>query len=106
MSTFSGRATSVAPESGNLLTNFLYPGGTPSFTLTSLDPGQQYILTLYSMGFEDAGGRRSYIATSDGSVITDVDQDEFGALSGQLLTCYYIANNNGIFSWLLCKYIA
>ncbi len=91
----------VAPASRNILTNVLYStsyinGG--SLTITGLTPGQQYILTLYSMGFEDAGGRRSYIATSDGSVITDIDQDEFGALSGQLLTCYYIANDNGIFS--------
>ncbi|RLD09472.1 MAG: hypothetical protein DRI44_08405 [Chlamydiae bacterium] len=91
----------VTPASRDILTNVLYStsyinGG--ALTLTGLTPGQQYILTLYSMAFDAEGGRRSYIATSDGSAITDIDQDEFGQFSGQLLTCNYIANDNGIFS--------
>ena len=50
------------------------------------------------MGFEGAGSRRSYIATSDGTYITDIDQDEFGANNGQLLTYQYTANADGVFS--------
>ena len=50
------------------------------------------------MGFEGTGGRRSYIATSDGAFITDIDQDEFGANNGQLLTYRYTADADGVFS--------
>ena len=96
---FTGRATSVTPTSGNLLPNFFYPSaGAPSLTLTGLTPAQQYILTLYSMGFEGIGGRESYIATSDGAVIANVDQDEFNIGNGQLLTYQYTANVDGIFT--------
>jgi len=96
---FTGRATSVTPTSGDLLPNFFYPSaGAPSLTLTGLTPAQQYILTLYSMGFEAAGARESYIATSDGAVIANVDQDEFGTGNGQLLTYQYTANADGVFT--------
>ncbi len=96
---FTGRATSVTPTSGDLLPNFFYPSaGAPSLTLTGLTPAQQYILTLYSMGFEGIGGRESYIATSDGAVIANVDQDEFNIGNGQLLTYQYTANADGVFS--------
>ena len=49
------------------------------------------------MGF-GVNARSSYIATSDGAVIADVDQGEFGVGDGQLLTYQYIANADGVFS--------
>ena len=90
----------VTPASRDILTNVWYSdqNGAGSLTLTGLTPAQQYILTLYSMAFDVEGGRRSYMATSDGAVITDVDQDEFGQLSGQLMTYQYTANAEGVFS--------
>ncbi|RLD09758.1 MAG: hypothetical protein DRI44_07750 [Chlamydiae bacterium] len=96
---FTGRATNVDPASGNLLTNFLYPSANvaSSLTLTDLDPGYKYVLTLYSMGFEN-GNRNSYFATSDGAIITVVNQDEFGLGNGQLLTYQYTADTDGTFS--------
>ncbi len=101
LNSFTGANPNVTPASKNILTNFLYPASgnnAASLTLTGLINGQEYILTLYSMGFEGAGGRRSYIATSDGTFITEVDQDEFGANNGQLLTYRYTANADGVFS--------
>jgi len=96
---FTGRATSVTPTSGDLLPNFFYPSaGAPSLTLTGLTSAQQYILTIYSMGFEGAGARESYIATSDGAVIANIDQDEFGLGNGQLLTYQYTADADGVFT--------
>jgi len=85
---FTGRATSVTPTSGNILTNFFYPSvRAPSLTLTGLTPAQQYILTIYSMGFEAAGARESYIATSDGSTF-DL------SIHSECRWCFYTLNDS------------
>jgi len=83
-----------------LVSNVFYSSvnNAGSLTLTGLTPNRQYILTLYSIGFDDAGARRSYIATSDDAVITDIDQDEFGLNNGQLLKINYFSNADGTFS--------
>jgi len=50
------------------------------------------------MGYDASGGRNSFIATSDGAVIENIDQNEFNQYNGQRLSHQYKADANGAFS--------
>lgn len=69
-----------------------------SLTFTDFLPGEEYTLTLYGFAFESTGLRKSFVAASDGSIIANIDQNEFDFNNGQILTYEYKAPDNGIFS--------
>ena len=91
----------VAPQSQFLVTNVLYDGiNSGGLTLTGLESGKTYTLKLYSIGMDylAPNGRPVFFSTSDGGVITLVDQNEFGIDNGQILTYSYTAPESGVFS--------
>ena len=91
----------VTPQSQFLVTNVLYDGmNSGGLTLSGLESGKSYILKLYSIGMDyfAPNGRPVFFSTSDGVVITLVDQNEFGIDNGQILTYSYIAPESGVFS--------
>jgi len=91
----------VAPQSEFLITNILYDGmNSGGLTLENLDPGKTYTLNLYSIGndYLAPDGRPVFLSTSDGGVITLVNQNEFGVDNGQILSYTYIAPESGVFS--------
>jgi hypothetical protein len=94
-----GAHPNLTPESLWLVSNVLYNGAnSAALILSDLIPNAEYILTLYSYGFEGVGGRASYFSTSDGAPISLIDQDEFGQYNCSRLTYKYNATESGIFS--------
>ncbi len=97
-----GKNPAVSGASLGLVSNFIKAADSDSagaLTISGLTPGLNYKLSVFSFGFEAAGGRSSYISTSDGIKFPVLDQDEFGDNGGQLLTYQYTAPNNGTFSF-------
>ncbi len=75
-----GGTTNYTGQLATLTNTFDYGGNPGTVTLSSLTPGQTYVLTFYQRSFDAAGQRIQNITTSDGaSFQQDVD---FGA-SGQ-----------------------
>jgi len=96
-----GKNPSVSGASLGLVSNFIKAADSDSaggLFISGLTPGLNYKFSLFSFGFETAGGRSSYISTSDGIKFPILDQDEFGDNGGQLLTYEYTAPDNGTFS--------
>jgi hypothetical protein len=82
---FSNDANNVTGGSRAMANDFLYNGYPGSLTLSGLTPGEEYVLTLFSVGWEDSG---RFLSFSEYSQPSDnpapiVDQDTF-------------LNNNGI----------
>ena len=91
----------ISQKSVTLVSNLIFSATSSdcaSLTLTGLDPGEEYLLTLYGFGFESAGARKMFFATSDDSAVFTIDQNEFGLNNGQPLKYKYKASDNGIFS--------
>ena len=76
---------------GDVLRRFQYGNGT--VTLGGLIPGQPYVTTWYSKGWE-AAGRVVNITASDGGSTT-FDQDVYGQNNGSLLQYSFIAPPGG-----------
>jgi len=87
----------VAGNIGNVLQKFQYGEGT--VTLTGLIPGQSYVTTWYSKGWEAAGGRVIDISASDGGSIT-FDQDVYGQGNGSLLQYSFVAPGDGSMAYV------
>ncbi len=95
-----GANPNLTPQSLWLVSNVLYNGAdSAALTLTGLVADAEYILTLYSYGFEGVGERASYFSTSDGAPISLIDQNEFGQYNCSRLTYRYIAPDDGTFSF-------
>ena len=98
-----GETPNVTGNGSNLVTDCLidalgYTSG--ELTLSGLTPGQDYIINLYGIGlnFMSDFSRSNYFATSDGGMITMIDQNEFGVDNGQITSYRYTASANGKFS--------
>jgi len=91
----------VSGTSSGLVSNFMESAvatNAGGLIISGLTPHMQYELSLFCVGSEAAGGRQSYFATSGGSPINLIDQDEFGAGNGQHLKCSYTASKDGTFT--------
>jgi len=91
----------ISGASAGLVSNFMestVSTNAGALIISGLTPSMQYELSLFCVGSEAAGGRQSYFATSGGSPIYPIDQDEFGAGNGQRLTCAYTASKDGTFT--------
>jgi len=92
----------VSPASGQLVANYMESvnsSNAGALAISGLTPGLNYKLSLFSIGSEAAGGRKSYFASSSGINLPLIDQDEFGDKNGQLLTINYSAPSDGVFSF-------
>jgi len=91
----------ISPKGVNLVSNLMYSAvvsDCAALTLTGLNSGHEYVLTLYSFAFDSVGLRKSFFATSDDTPVSTIDQDEFDFNNGQLLKYKYTAPDNGTFS--------
>jgi len=91
----------ISPSGVALVSNVMYSAvesDCAALILTGLISGREYLLTLYSFAFESVGMRNSFFATSDDTLISTIDQNEFDFNNGQILKYKYIAPDNGIFS--------
>ena len=101
-----GYAPNISGSSIALSTNILFDAvNSGCLTLSGLNTGNKYNLTIYSVGMDyGLGGpgtattRYNYYATSDGGIISLLNQNQFGNNNGQILTYSYIASESGVFS--------
>ncbi|MHC1763584.1 MAG: LamG-like jellyroll fold domain-containing protein [Verrucomicrobiia bacterium] len=74
--------------------DFLYGGNPGTLTLHGLVPGTEYLLTLYSMGWEDAG-RTIQFSSPDGQQMT-IDQDTYLNDNGIRISYEYTADSPSV----------
>ena len=84
-------AGQAAGSSYELSTHFRY--GNSKLTLTGLDAGSIYHLTLFGVAWED-GTRMVTLTTGDGSTFV-FNEDMYGNNNGVLIDVFYIADANG-----------
>ncbi|MCW5557482.1 MAG: hypothetical protein KIT22_06600 [Verrucomicrobiae bacterium] len=74
--------------------DFIYGGNPGALTLRGLAPGKQYLLTLFSTGWEGPGNRFITFSSADGQRMT-IDQDAFDAHYGIRISYEYTADEQG-----------
>jgi len=92
----------VSPSSVQLVSNYMesvISSNAGALVISELTPGLNYKLSLFSVGFEAVGGRKSYFASTSGINLPLLEQDEFSDKNGQLLTINFTAPSDGIFSF-------
>ncbi len=74
--------------------DFIYGGNPGTLTLHGLTPGKQYLLTLFSTGWEAPGSRRITFSSAGGQSMV-IDQDAFDAHNGIRISYEYTADAQG-----------
>lgn len=92
--TVNNDANNLGGGSRTLANDFLYNGFPASLTLQGLTPGQEYLLTIYSVGWEPAGARYGTFRAGD-DVLT-ADQDAAGNNNGVYISYRYTAPPSGL----------
>ncbi len=92
--------TALGGASAVLATDFVYGGNVPagqyqSITLEGLTPGVEYLLTLYSMGWEDPSVSSRWVTFSMNNDYLTVNQDAYGNNNGILVSYRYTADVTG-----------
>lgn len=92
----AGGSHHVAGDGGALVTN-IYHGELPLavLTLTGLTPGTDYVLTQYTRGWGNPGGREVNITTSADGRTTTLDGNILGDGNGYLYKYAYTAPASG-----------
>lgn len=90
----AGGGHHVLGDGGALVTN-MYHGGDAVLMLTGLTPGQDYILTKYTRGWGDPGGRLVHFITSADGRTTTLDGNVDGDGNGHLFKYAYTAPASG-----------
>jgi hypothetical protein len=92
----AGGTHHVAGDGGALVQNMYY-GELPLavLTLTGLTPGTDYVLTKYTRGWGDAGGRKVQFITSADGRTTTLDGNKDGDGNGRLFKYAYTAPSSG-----------
>lgn len=93
---FNNDINNITGYSSALAKDFLYGGFPEVHNLTGLTPGKNYVLTLYSVGWEAAGNRFGALVGGKGDGITAIDQDQFGDNNGIRIEYRYTADSTGI----------
>ncbi len=92
---FANDADNFIADAGSSLLgrDFVYNGFPTTLTLQGLTPGQEYLCTIYSTGWEAPGAR---IATfRSGTDMLSIDQNAFAKDNGITFTCRYTAQPDG-----------
>ncbi|MGE4285516.1 MAG: LamG-like jellyroll fold domain-containing protein, partial [Phycisphaerae bacterium] len=82
---------------GGSLASSIYYGKDPLavLTLTGLEPGTEYVMTQYTRGWGDTGGREVRLITSPDGLTTTLDGNLEGNEIGHLFKYRYTAPENG-----------
>lgn len=98
--TFNGDGNNVTGSSRALANDFLYGGTVPagsyqSISLAGLTPGTDYVLTIFTVGWEPPTSASRWATFSMGEDRLTVNQDLFGDNGGLRISCRYKADANG-----------
>jgi parallel beta-helix repeat protein len=74
--------------------DFVFGGTNESITINGLIPGNSYVATIYSVGFDSTGSRAATFNV--GSDRLTVNQDQFGDHNGIRVSYAYVATSNSI----------
>ncbi|HRY46521.1 MAG TPA: immunoglobulin domain-containing protein [Candidatus Paceibacterota bacterium] len=91
---FNNDVNNLTGGSQVLGTDFIYGGAPGTLKLQGLNPGKEYLLTLYSVAFESPGARRIQFSAMDNQLLT-VDQDTFDNDNGIRIHYQYTADASG-----------
>jgi hypothetical protein len=93
---FNNDANNIPDGTGArvLANDFIYGGNPGTLTLFGLTPGKDYLLTVYSVGW-DAPGTRPIHYTAAGGQDLDVDQDSYDDNNGVRISYQYTADAQG-----------
>ena len=100
---FTGDANSLTLAGGGsstLATDFVYGGNVPagsfqSITITNLTPGTNYVMTIYSVGFDNPDVGIRWATLSVGDDYLTVNQDQFLNDGGIRFSHLYTADASG-----------
>jgi hypothetical protein len=93
--TTTNPGNNVTGSSQVIATDFIYGGNPPgTLTLNGLTPGRNYLLTLYSVGWDPIGSRLILFSGNNGQQLL-IDQDFFGYQNGILINYQYTASPTG-----------
>lgn len=92
--------TTIGDGSSSLATDFIYGGNVPaglyqSITMQGLTPGTEYIVTLYSMAWEDPSTGSRWATFSMGDDALTANQDQYGNDNGIMISHRYTADASG-----------
>ncbi len=98
---FNNDANNVFGDSSGLATDFVYSGANvsagsyQSITLEGLAPGSEYVVTIYTVGFDSPGPTIRWATFSVGEDRLTVNQDQFGNDMGSRISYRYTAGADG-----------
>ena len=93
---YNNDANNIADGTGSriMANDFIYGGNPGTLTLFGLTPGKDYLLTVFSMGWDAPGSRPIRYAAAEGQSL-DVDQDSFDDNNGIRISYQYTADAQG-----------
>ncbi|MBK9138765.1 MAG: immunoglobulin domain-containing protein [Verrucomicrobia bacterium] len=97
---FAGDANDITGGGAVMARDFVYGGTVPAgsfqtLTLFGLTPGTEYVLTVYSAGWEAPGPTIRWGTASLGEDRLTINQDQFGNNKGIRFSCRYTADTSG-----------
>ncbi len=95
-SVYNGDVNNIPDATGSrvMANDFIYGGNPGTVTLHGLAPGTEYLFTLYSMGWEDAG-RTIRFSGPDGQQLI-IDQDTYLTDNGIRISYEYTADSPSV----------
>ena len=98
---FNADANNITGGSANLAHDFVYSGASvdsgdyETLTITNLTPNTDYVLTLYTAGWEDPSTSSRWATLSVGNDRLTFNQDQFGNNNGLKISYRYTAGSDG-----------
>lgn len=97
---FNADPNNITGSSRTMATDFIYGGNVPagnfqSINLAGLTPGTEYVLTIYSAGWEAPSPTIRWATASVGEDRLTINQDQFDNDNGIRFSCRYTADASG-----------
>ena len=98
---FNNDANNISGGSAALARDFIYSGANvdsgdyQTITVTNLTPGTEYVVTIYTVGWENPTTSARWATFSVGEDRLTINQDQFGDNNGQTISYRYTAPANG-----------
>ena len=97
---YNGDANSITGNGAVMAADFVYGGTVPAgsfqtISLSGLTPGADYVLTIFSIGWESPGSTIRWATASVGEDRLTINQDQFDNNNGIRFSCQYTADASG-----------